>query len=337
MKKSHRQTSEQHDGQTNGEPQDLGFGSVVAQESLERLLNPDGTFNVRRTGLSFWSSLSLYHSLLTMSWTKIISLIVAGYIGINAIFAGAYVLCGPGSLLAQSESGISNSFVRAFFFSAETFSTVGYGHIIPVGFAANVLVTMESLVGLLGFAFAAGLLFARFSRPTAKILFSKSAIVAPYQGITAFEFRIANARKNQIIELEATVLFAKFEGAGKEAVRRFYPLKLERSKVIFFPLHWTIVHPIDEHSPLYGLSSDDLLKSNAEFLILLSGTDETFSQVVQTRSSYKAEEVVWNARFGNIFNQIKNGRLSADIARLHLIEPVTELPPDKAKAATGKD
>jgi inward rectifier potassium channel len=177
------------------------------------------------------------------------------------------------------------------------------------------------LVGLLGFALATGLLFARFSRPTAKIIFSERAVVAPYRGITAFEFRIANARRNQLIEVEAKVLFARFEDSDGNSIRRFYTLALERNKVVFFPLSWTIVHPIDEASPLFGLTAADLTATNAEFLVLLTGIDETFSQTVHARSSYQADEVIWNAKFSSIFKKGGKGNtLSIDVRRLHLIE-----------------
>jgi len=311
----------------NEEPQDLGFGTVVSQESRERLLNQDGSFNVYRTGLSFLTSLSPYHSLLTMSWTKFITLIVTAYVALNFLFGSAFYLCGTGALAGETHGDISSAFLRSLFFSVQTMSTIGYGHIYPVGITANIIVAIESLMGLLLFAFAAGLLFARFSRPTAKILFSNSAIIAPYRDITAFEFRIANARKNQIIELVAEVLFTRFEANGEELVRKFYPLKLERTKVVFFPLHWTIVHPIDESSPLFGLTPENMVEIGAEFLILLSGIDETFSQIVHSRSSYKAEEILWNMRFVSIFKMAETGRLTADISRIHLIEETLIEPP----------
>lgn len=299
---------------------DLGFGAVVARESRRRLLNRDGSFNVVRTGLSWWASLNLYHWLLTISWRKFLSLLVLAYLTINLLFATAYTLCGPGALHASND-GVPNAFLRAFFFSVETFATIGYGHVSPAGLAANIILTTESLVGLLGFALATGLLFSRFSRPTAQIIFSQSALIAPYQEITAFMFRIANARTNQIIELEAKVLFARFEEEDGRKVRRFYPLRLERDKVTFFPLSWTIVHPIDETSPLNGLKGDDFKQAGAEFLILLTGIDETFSQTVHTRSSYGAEEIVCNARFVTDFKlPTNNEMLGIDIKRLHMIE-----------------
>ncbi len=297
---------------------DLGFGSVVARESRKRLLNRDGSFNVVREGLQFFASWSPYHYLLTVSWPGFLSLIVACYLGLNAAFAAVYYALGPGDLAGVDDTGLGSRYLQDFFFSVQTFATIGYGHILPVGLAANVVVTLESIVGLLGFALATGLLFARFSRPTANILFSERALVAPYRDITAFEFRIVNARRNQLIEVEAKVLFSRFrDGRG---TREFYPLRLERDRVAFFPLSWTIVHPIDSDSPLFGLTEEEIREADGEFLILLSGMDETFAQTVHARSSYKADEVVWGARFTNLFNPPRDGLLSIDIGRLHNFE-----------------
>jgi len=303
------------------ESRDLGFGAVVARESRDRLLNPDGSFNVARRGLGFWSSLNAYHTLLTMSWPKFLGVVALVYTATNVVFAIAFLLCGPSALNSVPEIGLSNQFLRAFFFSVDTLATIGYGNISPSGTAAHTIVTLEALVGILGTALITGLVFARFSRPTAQILFSRSAVIAPYRGLTAFMFRIANTRSNEVVELGCKVLFARFEDEDGQSIRRFYPLVLERERVVFFPLSWTVVHPIDETSPLYGLTDEDLRRGSAEFLILLSGIDETFSQLVHTRFSYGAAELVWNARFANVFNR-RTGqeRLTIDVRRLHDIE-----------------
>ena len=304
------------------ESRDLGFGAVVARESHERLLNPDGSFNVARRGLSFWASLNPYHTLLTMSWPKFLGFVALLYTGTNIVFAIAFLLCGPGALNSSSDVGLGSHFLRAFFFSVDTLATVGYGNISPSGVAAHTIVAVEAFVGLLGVALITGLVFARFSRPTAQIIFSRTAVIAPYRGTTAFMFRLANARSNQIVELGCKVLFARFEDENGQSIRRFYPLELERERVVFFPLSWTVVHPIDEGSPLYGLTDEDLRCGGAEFLILLTGMDETFSQTVHARSSYAAADLVWNARFANVFNR-RTGqeRLTIDVRRLHDIEP----------------
>ena len=295
---------------------DLGFGAVVARESRERLLNKDGSFNVERRGRGFLASISPYHALITMPWRAYFALVVGAYLLTNLLFAAAYELCGPGALEVAGRRTMS--FLEAFFFSVQTLVTIGYGRIAPVGLAANVLVTLESLVGLLGFALATGILFARFSRPMADVVFSHNAIIAPYRDRQAFEFRIANRRRNEVLEVQAEVVFSRIEGA--ERMRRFYVLPLEREKVVFFPLSWTVVHAIDEKSPLHGLTQRDLADSDAEFLVLLTGIDEGFSQTVLTRSSYKPEEIVWNAKFTNIFRRARDGRLSIDVSRIHEIE-----------------
>ncbi|TMQ57819.1 MAG: transporter [Candidatus Eisenbacteria bacterium] len=295
---------------------DLGFGAVVARESRERLLNKDGSFNVERRGRGFLASISPYHALITMPWRAYFALVVGAYLLTNLLFAAAYELCGPGALEVAGRRTMS--FLEAFFFSVQTLATIGYGRIAPVGLAANVLVTLESLVGLLGFALATGILFARFSRPMADVVFSHNAIIAPYRDRQAFEFRIANRRRNEVLEVQAEVVFSRIEGA--ERMRRFYVLPLEREKVVFFPLSWTVVHAIDEKSPLHGLTQRDLADSDAEFLVLLTGIDEGFSQTVLTRSSYKPEEIVWNAKFTNIFRRARDGRLSIDVSRIHEIE-----------------
>ncbi len=303
------------------EERDLGFGSVVARESRKRLLNRDGTFNVARKGLSPLSSFNLYHAMLTITWGKFMAIVVFSYLVTNVLFALAYLACGPGALSVPDGLRVENPFWQAFFFSVHTLGTIGYGNITPAGMAANLIVTLEALFGLLGFALVTGLLFSRFSRPTAKILFSQNAIIAPYREMTAFEFRITNARRNQIIELNATVMYTQFENHDGTPMRRFYPLKLERDRVTFFSLSWTIVHPIDEKSPLYGKTEQDLDAANAEILILLTGIDETFSQTVHTRSSYKADEIVWHARFDNIYNPPSpSGRLTIDVQKLGSIE-----------------
>ncbi len=303
------------------EKPDLGFGVIVERASRQRLLNRDGSFNVERRGLSFWSSLSLYHALLALSWGKFLGLLVAGYLTANLIFAGAYLAAGPDALAVPEGLAVAQRFWQAFFFSVHTFATIGYGNITPVGMTANIIVTIESLTGLLGVALATGLLFARFSRPTAKILFSEQAVVAPFQDGQALMFRITNGRSNQLTDVSATVIYAQFEDVNGTPTRRFYPLPLQLSKVTFFSLSWTIVHPINAESPLRGLSGEELRARHAEFLILLSGIDETFSQTVHTRSSYLADEVVWGAKFVNIFNPTTGaGQVSIDVRRLSEIE-----------------
>jgi inward rectifier potassium channel len=302
---------------------DLGFGSVVARESRQRLLNRDGSFNVQRVGLRFWESLSAYHYLLTISWPKFFSIIVGAYLLANAIFATIYRLAGDGALTGMHGHTASARFGEAFFFSVHTLATIGYGSMTPANLLANIIVTVETLIGLVGVAVMAGISFARFSRPVARILFSERAVIAPYRGGRAFMFRIANQRSSQLIDLQAKVLLTRRKRDGSGADREFLQLTLERDRVAFFPLTWTIVHPIDEQSPLRGWTGADVIECDAEFLVLLNAFEETFSQTVHSRSSYKAAEIVWGARFRSMFEPAdERGVLAVNIHKLHDIEPV---------------
>lgn len=303
---------------SEAESRDLGFGAVLSSQRRLRLLNRDGSFNVDEYGRSPWARLGGYHALLNLSWPKFFLLVAVAYLVVNGFFAGLFLLCGPGALVGTSGTDRP---LEAFFFSVHTLATIGYGNVVPHGLAANLVVTGESLVGLLGFAFAAGLVFARFSRPRADILYSHRAVVAPYRGITAFEFRIVNRRENQLIELGAKVMLSRFEeGADGSRLRRYHTLALERDAVSFFPLNWTVVHPIDESSPLFGWTDEQLRAAEGEFLVLLTAIDETFSQTVHSRSSYTAEEVVWGARFAPLLSS-SGGGLDVDWSRFHRVEP----------------
>jgi inward rectifier potassium channel len=304
-------------------PRDLGFGAVVADESRLRLLNRDGSFNVRRTGLGFFESQSLYHTVLTMPWPKFLGLMTVFYLGINIAFGVAFWACGADALNGPGAAAAGGALMRAVFFSVQTFGTIGYGQVGPIGLVPNLLVTLESFTGLISLALITGILFARFARPTAAILFSHSALIAPYQDRTAFEFRIANRRSNQLIDLHARVLFSRLRMRDRgRRVREFVELTLERPSVVFFPLAWTIVHSIEEGSPLHGITKEQMTADEAEFLVLLEGTDETFATRVHARTSYKPAELVWNARFSDVFDRSgPDDGLSIDIGRLHDFEP----------------
>src|SRR5215472_9730875 len=301
---------------------DLGFGAVVSRQSHERLLNRDGSFNVERKGLPLWSTFSAYHALLTMPWWRFFGLVAVLYLIINGLFGLAYLACGPGALGSDTAGMQNHTYLRAFFFSVQTLSTIGYGQVIPVGTAANTIVTVEALVGLMGFAIVTGLLFARFSRPTAKLLFSRHALIAPYQNITALEFRVANARSNELIEVTAKVLFTKFEDVDGTRTRRYYPLDLERTGVVFLPLTWTVVHPINRNSPLYGETPESLRQSQGEFLVLVSAFDETFSATVKTRTSYVPGEVLFGYRFANPFvlSAADHNKVAVDMRQFDAVE-----------------
>lgn len=303
---------------------DLGFGSVVSGQSRERLLNADGSFNVRRTGLPAVTSLNLYHTLLSMKWSTFLLLVLLLYFVSNITFGAMYAAFGPSGLVDTSAEPMSNIFVRGFFFSVQTFATIGYGTIHPAGVAPNLLVTIESYYSLLANALITGLVFARFARPVARIIFSDVAVIAPYRGGEGLMFRLVNGRNSQLIEVKVQVLFARFVNEGGRTVRRFDFLELERQRVTFFPLSWTVVHPITETSPLNGLTQDDYIRTDAEILILLTAIDETFAQSVHARSSYKPHEIRCGYKFANIYNDVDDGEpISIDIRKLSQIEPTS--------------
>ncbi|MEO8334953.1 MAG: ion channel [bacterium] len=299
------------------DPKDLGFGSVIGGANERRLIERDGRFTARREGFPPLSYLNLYHAMLSTTWPRFLLSATGLYVGMNALFAWLYLACGPDGLGGMTAESMGGRFLRAMFFSVETFATIGYGNIYPVGPAANWVMTTESVVSIFSIALLTGLVFARFARPTAALLFSEVAVIAPYHGMTGFMFRITNARSNQLMELEAKVQFSCLDGVG----RRFAQLKLERTKVMFFPLSWTIVHPIDETSPMFALEHEDLVRTDAEFLILISGIDETFAQTVHARSSYKPEEVLVGKKFASMYNAVDDdGTISIDVSKLSDVE-----------------
>ena len=301
---------------------DLGFGKQIVDETT-RLVNPDGSFNVRRVNQSFAGRLNLYHRLITTSWFHFLLLVIAVFLLTNLLFAGLFVLAGVEHLHGADLSSAWTRFYDAYFFSAQTLTTVGYGRIAPAGFWTSLLAAIESTMGLLAFALATGLLYGRFSRPEAKILFSEKALISPYLDTTALMFRMVNERANQLIEINVEVAMSLLEDLpdGKRT-RKYYGLPLERSKVNFFPLNWTIVHPITETSPLFGKTEDELTHADAEFLILVKATEDTFSQLVYARSSYHAHEIEWGAKFTKMYDNTEQGTTTLDIARLSDFEPM---------------
>jgi len=309
------------------ETTDLGFGSNAIQDSRLRILNRNGTFNVSRVGMSLWQSLDLYRTLLNVPWWKFLLTFVAMYSLVILLFAAAYVSIGPEALTGLPGETLGERYLHAVYFSIQTITTVGYGHIAPHGFWSNMLVMVEAFMGLSGFAVAAALMFSRFSRPTAKIHFSESAVVGPHHGLPSFMFRIANGAPNELLEVQVRILLSMTQSIDNIRIRRFFELNLERQKIAFFPLDWTVVHQITESSPLYAVNPEDLEKRDAEFLVLVNAIDDNFHQVVQARTSYRWDEIVWGATFRDIFRHKKKGQMSIDLRRIHDIQRV-ETPTD---------
>ncbi len=276
--------------------------------NLRRAINKDGSFNVDRHGVS-WRNIHPYLHLINTGWPTFLGLVLLAYLAVNTAFALLYFLLGPGHIQGDNAPTAMGHFINDFFFSSHTLTTVGYGNLAPASVAANVVAAFESLVGLMGFALATGVLFGRVSRPSAKIGFSENVLIAPYEEGTSLQFRIVNLRPNVLIELSANVMLMTVENG----TRRYQELTLERTGIFFFPLSWTVVHPIEESSPLSGKTAADLAALQAEVLILIKGFDDTFSQIVNSRYSYRFDEMIWGAKFDPAFHIDENGAMVLDV------------------------
>jgi len=292
----------------------------MSERSHSRLLNHDGTFNVRRSSLGPFHPYNAYHTLLSMSLGRLMTLVAGTYFGTNLFFAALYWLCGVGALDGASRQAFAR-FEDCFFFSVQTLATIGYGRLVPVTRLANALVAVEALFGLLGFAILSGLLFARFTRPSARIEFSRSALIAPYGSGWALMFRLANLRRHDFNDVHAVVSLALWVDDRGVRRRRFYQLTLERTFIIFMPLHWVVVHPITDASPLHGMSEEVLRVSEPEVVCLVSGHDETFAQTVHAKTSYAGSEIVWGGRFRDMY-VAEPERVTIDLDRLHQFDVV---------------
>jgi inward rectifier potassium channel len=288
---------------------------------LSRIINTSGQFNVRRRGTT-WRDVHPYLFMINSSWAVFLMLIFGGFMICNAVFALVYLKLGVQHLQGADTSTALNRFMSAFFFSAQTFTTVGYGRISPDGFFTSLVASLQALLGLMALAIGTGLLFGRFSRPAARLAFSKQMVVSPYQTATSLQFRVANRRSNNLMEVDARVLMSSVESTDQGLLRKYKYLTLERPQVQFLPLTWTIVHPIDQESPLWGKKAEDLAEHQVEFLITIKAFDDTFFQTVYVRHSYRFDEVVWGARFVPAFEPDADGAMVLDLERLSEIAPV---------------
>jgi inward rectifier potassium channel len=295
---------------------DPGTGTKYHQKT-GRFIRPDGQFNVIKSGHS-WASSSVYQYLINVSWLQFMLIIVVFFLLLNAFFALLYLTAGISHLTSQvNDNSISSQFAEAFFFSVQTFTTVGYGSLAPTGILMNMIATVEMLTGLLSFALATGLVYGKFSRPRARMLFSKKALIAPYHDGTSFQFRIANKRRSQLIKLNAKVILSWEEVDGAIFTRKYHTLELEQEDILFFPLSWTIVHPISKDSPITGWANEEYISHNAEFLILVSGYDDTYHQMVHQKYSYTYKEIEWNATFDRAFSVNNDKQIVFDLNQIH--------------------
>lgn len=288
-----------------------GFKKKIKQENAEnsgfgsrasgRFINKDGLPNVRRKGVNVFNRLSWYHTMLNLSSFRFITYLVIMYILINLIFAFIYYLIGVEHLTGIDKSDPMNEFIDVFFFSSQTFTTVGYGRIAPIGFAASLVATFEAFLGLLTFAIATGLFYGRFSRPRAYLRFSDIAVIAPFQEATALMFRLAPYKNNALTDADVTLSTAieiNEEGTTKS---NFYRLETQLSKINTLALNWTVVHKIDESSPFFGFLADDFKNTNIEIIVHVRAFDEVFSNTVVQRSSYVSQEIIYGAKFSPMY------------------------------------
>jgi inward rectifier potassium channel len=294
---------------------EIGFGTNNYKESI-RFLNQNGTVNVKRKISDKHIGFDLYHWLLGITWIQFILLVFLSYVFANTVFAFVYFLVGAHNFGGIVLGSYAENFYQMFFFSAQTLTTVGYGHIFPNSGLISSISSVESMLGLMGFALVTGVLYGRFSKPKADLQYSDNAVIAPYKDITGFMFRVANRKQNELIETECQVFLAI---NNIETQRRdFHALDLERTKINFLPLTWTVVHPIEDKSPLFGLTEMNLNERDAEFIILIKSITDTYFQTVYSRMSYKSNELVWNAKFIPMKQETHHdGSISINLNHIH--------------------
>jgi len=301
---------------------DTGFGSNNSNYG-GRFINKDGMPNVEKIGVGFFESISWFHTMLSISGFKFYSIIFLFYITVNLFFAGMYLAIGVEHLGGLTANTTLEKFGEVYFFSAQTFTTVGYGRINPTGFATSAMAAIEALVGLLSFALATGLLYGRFSRPQAYIKFSENAILAPFKDGIALMMRIVPFKNNNLTDVEAKLSAGIMLEENGNISNKFFLMDLEYSRVNSLTLSWTIVHPITEDSPFYKFSLDDFKNIDGEIFVFIKAFDDMFSNTVVIRTSYKLSEIITGAIFNPVYYRNKeNSKTILDINKLNSFDLV---------------
>jgi hypothetical protein len=288
-----------------------------------RLMNKDGKPNIRKSGIRFFEKLSWYHTMISMPRWKFLACIFVFFLGINLVFAIIYFYVGVEHLSGMSAGTKSEEFIEAYFFSAQTFTTVGYGRINPTGYLTSFIAAFEAFSGLLFFALATGLFYARFSRAQAFLRFSHNAVIAPYKDGLGFMCRMVPYKNNYLTDAEVKMTMAVVVEADGKLMNRFYPLELEIAKINALTLSWTLVHPINEKSPLYDLTEEDFKSYKAEVLVFVTAFDDTYSNQVVARTSYAHHEFVSGARFVPMFHKSHDG--SSTILKIDHLDKFEEV------------
>jgi inward rectifier potassium channel len=303
---------------------DTGFG-VQANRLGGRFINKDGSFNLKKDGWPFWKRLSIYSYLMDLSPLKFSVIIVSFYVVINLLFTGLYLLAGHHQLQGFEEGSEWGMIKETFFFSTETFTTVGYGRVNPVGLAAHIISALESLSGWLSFALVTGLIYGRFTRPKAYLAFSENALVGPYKGGLALMFRLVPYKTNHhLTDARVVVNIAFMEMDEDKPEFKFYQLNLERSRIDMLNMNWTVVHPIDEESPLLNFNEEDMHRSDLEVYVQVTGFDHIFSNMVIQRTSYTYKEIIWGAKFKPMYHESVDGNIT--ILELDKLNEIEEAP-----------
>jgi inward rectifier potassium channel len=302
---------------------DTGFGTNASNYG-GRFINRNGTFNIRKEGISFINRYSIYHNMLTLPRWKFAGVIVLFYLTINLLYTAIYLLIGIDQLQGVIATEWWGKFKEAYFFSTETFTTVGYGRVNPIGDGANFVASIEAMTGFLSFALATGLMYGRFARPRSYLIFSEYALISPYKEGTALMLRFAPYKDNHTLtDVEIRVNIGLQVQEDGTAMYKYYDLQLERTKVESLPMNWTVVHPIDEKSPLLGFSLEDMKISDVEVYVLIRGFDDVYSNFVQQRTSYTYDEIRFNKKFIPMYRESDDGRTT--ILELHKLNEWREV------------
>lgn len=295
---------------------DLGLSSS-AEDADARIINKDGSFNIERKG----ESVHVYHRLVSLSWPLFFLLVFFIFTVLNGFFALIYMAIGVENIGIASR-GFALDLVETFHFSVQTMTTVGYGAMHPTSIPASIVASSEALVGLLSFALASGLMYGRFSKPTQQIKFSTNAVLTTLNDKPCLQMRIANQYSHDLMDVEARLLVMLDKEVNGQIKREYSTLTLELDKIQFMPLNWTLVHYIDDNSPIKDKTTSELSKQHAEFLLTIKFYDESFAQIVHTRTSYRANEILKNYKFSPAYTIDKNGKTVFDLDKLNDIEPL---------------
>ena len=297
---------------------DTGFGGNPENYG-GRFVNRDGSYNVRKEGVPFYQRFSLYHTMLNMPSWKFFGTLFTFYLTVNFIFGIVYYFVGPREFVGVVGTTQWQYFKEMFFFSTETYTTVGYGRVNPIGDTANSIAAVESMLGFLSFAIATGLLYGRFSKPKSFLLFSKDALISPYRDGSALMFRFATYKDHHTMtNVDIKVNAAMLVEENGKTTYKFYDLNLERNHVESLPMNWTVVHPITSDSPIYDFTREDMKKADLEIYVSVRAFDDVYSNVVQQRTSYTYDEILFGRKFVQMYRESDDGKTTiVELQRLH--------------------